>query len=112
MAVSHQWFIQWSAPSMIFADITSNYNNVNTNVDRKIGDSEFAQNDEKYKFPREQLQFDNQNVTEKPSSSGELINIVINPTNIINAKVCVIVYNNVSALLTDEIRYINNLGSF
>ncbi|XP_061713383.1 protein yellow-like [Cydia pomonella] len=29
MAVSHQWFIQWSPPSMILADITSQYNNVN-----------------------------------------------------------------------------------
>ncbi|XP_028043785.1 protein yellow-like [Bombyx mandarina] len=29
MAVSHQWFVQWSAPSMLFADITSQYNKVN-----------------------------------------------------------------------------------
>lgn len=29
MAVSHQWFIQWSAPSMIFADIMSQYKSVN-----------------------------------------------------------------------------------
>ncbi|PZC86389.1 hypothetical protein B5X24_HaOG209108 [Helicoverpa armigera] len=29
MAVSHQWFVQWSAPPMLFADISSQYNNVN-----------------------------------------------------------------------------------
>lgn len=29
MAVSHQWFIQWSPPSMIYADITSQYKKVN-----------------------------------------------------------------------------------
>lgn len=29
MAVSHQWFVQWSAPPMLFADITSQYNDVN-----------------------------------------------------------------------------------
>lgn len=29
MAVSHQWFLQWSAPPMLIADISSRYNNVN-----------------------------------------------------------------------------------
>lgn len=29
MAVSHQWFVQWSAPPVLFADITSQYNDVN-----------------------------------------------------------------------------------
>lgn len=31
MAVSQQWFVQWSTPSMIFADISRRYNNVNPN---------------------------------------------------------------------------------
>ncbi|KAJ8728122.1 hypothetical protein PYW08_016507 [Mythimna loreyi] len=29
MAVSHQWFVQWSSPPMLYADITSQYNDVN-----------------------------------------------------------------------------------
>lgn len=29
MAVSHQWFVQWSAPPMLYADVTSQYNDVN-----------------------------------------------------------------------------------
>lgn len=29
MAVSHQWFVQWSTPPMLFADITSQYNDGN-----------------------------------------------------------------------------------
>ena len=29
MAVSHQWFVQWTAPPVLFADITSQYNGVN-----------------------------------------------------------------------------------
>lgn len=29
MAVSHQWFVQWSAPPVLLADISSRYNNVN-----------------------------------------------------------------------------------
>ncbi|CAH2037585.1 unnamed protein product, partial [Iphiclides podalirius] len=33
MAVSHQWFIQWSSPSIIFADITRQYQGVNNAFD-------------------------------------------------------------------------------
>lgn len=29
MAVSHQWFMQWSAPPMVITDITSQYNDFN-----------------------------------------------------------------------------------
>ncbi|CAB3224154.1 unnamed protein product [Arctia plantaginis] len=29
MAVSHQWFVQWSAPPLLLTDISSRYNNVN-----------------------------------------------------------------------------------
>lgn len=29
MAVSHQWFIQWSEPPMLFADITNKHNSIN-----------------------------------------------------------------------------------
>ncbi|XP_045771599.1 protein yellow-like [Maniola jurtina] len=35
MAVSHQWFIQWSPPSLLFADINREYNNINPNWNYK-----------------------------------------------------------------------------
>ncbi|XP_014367556.2 protein yellow-like isoform X1 [Papilio machaon] len=31
MAVSHQWFLQWSSPSVVFADISRQYENVQSN---------------------------------------------------------------------------------
>lgn len=29
MALSHQWFVQWTSPSMVIADINNQYNSVN-----------------------------------------------------------------------------------
>ncbi|CAH2106434.1 unnamed protein product [Euphydryas editha] len=31
MAVSNQWFVQWSSPSVVFADVNKGFNNVNPN---------------------------------------------------------------------------------
>lgn len=30
MAVSQQWFVQWSSPSVVFADVNKGFKNVNT----------------------------------------------------------------------------------
>lgn len=79
MAVSHQWFIQWSAPSMIFADITSKYNNNWNSLDHNPGGLDTFENRKDYnnyqtsEDVREQLHFNSyKDVTEKLSFNGKL----------------------------------------
>lgn len=81
MAVSHQWFIQWSAPSMIFADITSKYNTNNwDNSDHSPSVPEAFGNEKDYnnnyrttENDREQLHFNNyEDATEKLRFNGKL----------------------------------------
>lgn len=80
MAVSHQWFIQWSAPSMIFADLTSKYNNVNNwnHLDSKLSDPQAFRNGDDYNYQtsendRQQLHLNNyKDATKKFSFNGKL----------------------------------------
>lgn len=79
MAVSQQWFIQWSAPSMIFGDITSKYNNVNNwnNFNRQISDSETVRNEDDYNYlksehVRDQLYFNNHKDATNKRLNGKL----------------------------------------
>lgn len=77
MAVSHQLFIQWSAPSTLFADITNKYNNVNnwSNYDRQFNEyKEIRTENYNYVSPdisRDRLSGRNNNWPDKLRYNGE-----------------------------------------
>lgn len=54
MAVSHQWFIQWSSPPTVFADINDQFNSVNNWNNAKpdwAWEVTLGNSDKRYRFP-------------------------------------------------------------
>lgn len=99
MAVSHQWYIQWSEPSALFNDITNKHNNINNWNNLEHVSSEFGEYRDEDKYDvfnnkRERNQFNSFTDSDK-LNYGELkaFHYFLSYVTLINEKVLKTLWN-------------------
>lgn len=71
MAVSHQWFIQWLPPSMVFADVNREYQDINNHWNEEWS-PKFQDVDKKFDYYNPYEQPDSVPSYEKPTYKDDL----------------------------------------